>query len=268
MAPEPAGAAGDRVRAIGRKRLAPSSGPANSGLTLGAFQFVQRRAYRRRRVDRRTLPPGPPVARRSRSDWVVVSAPQGNARGWLGGHERSAPAAKVAFRGTCATPWLLVGVSGGQRRRCTRGCRHSAGCDRSRRRAPGGSGRRRRVARATRSSLPTTTSCCSRHRAGDRCGCRRCRSGPSAEPACPGAARPGVRRRDGRTRRVPGERAAAAKGSSDSLEHTPPVSPRPEVKERPEGAVDEARWVIELEIAHVALAEIERDPAAAAAVPA
>jgi hypothetical protein len=32
------------------------------------------------------------------------------------------------------------------------------------------------------------------------------------------------------------------------------------VKERPEGAVDEARRLIELEIAHVALAQIERDP--------
>jgi hypothetical protein len=31
------------------------------------------------------------------------------------------------------------------------------------------------------------------------------------------------------------------------------------VKERPEGAVDEARWLIEFEIAHVALAQIECD---------
>jgi len=60
--------------------------------------------------------------------------------------------------------------------------------------------------------------------------------------------------------RVPRELAAGAKGVSDALEHAPPVSPRREVKERPEGAVDEARWLIELEVTHVALAQIERDP--------
>jgi hypothetical protein len=32
------------------------------------------------------------------------------------------------------------------------------------------------------------------------------------------------------------------------------------VKKRPEGAVDEARRLIELETTHVALAQIERDP--------
>jgi hypothetical protein len=60
--------------------------------------------------------------------------------------------------------------------------------------------------------------------------------------------------------RVPGEPATAAERGGDSLEHAPPVCPRPQVKERTEGAVDEARWFIEFEIAHVALAQIESDP--------
>jgi len=69
-----------------------------------------------------------------------------------------------------------------------------------------------------------------------------------------------VQPREVKRERVPRELAPGPKGVSDTLEHAPPVSPRREVKKRPEGAVDEARGLIELEITHVALAQIEGDP--------
>jgi hypothetical protein len=59
---------------------------------------------------------------------------------------------------------------------------------------------------------------------------------------------------------VPGELPAGAQGAGDPLEHPPPVGPRREVQERPVGAVDEARGLGELQIAHVSLAQVERHP--------
>jgi hypothetical protein len=123
-------------------------------------------------------------------------------------------------------------VADGERRR-THGFGRSAGCGRNCRRAPRGRRRRCRVARATSSSSPTTTSWCHHRRAAGRCGCRRCRSGPSAGSARPGAAHPGVQPREVKRERVPRELAPGAKGVSNTLEHAPPVSPRREVKEAP-----------------------------------
>ena len=126
-APEPAGAAGDRVRAIGRKRLAPSSGPANSGLTLGAFQLCSAEAIHGvasiggpTRQARRSSAPG----RRP------VDPPPGNARGWLGEPRAfRCPPAPVdghrqrGRRAWASSTWATAAVT----RRAVGRCRNSFG---------------------------------------------------------------------------------------------------------------------------------------------
>ena len=59
--------------------------------------------------------------------------------------------------------------------------------------------------------------------------------------------------------RVPGEPAAGAERRGDALEDAAPVVPGGEVEERAVWAVDERRRLFELEVAHVALAELDVD---------
>ena len=59
--------------------------------------------------------------------------------------------------------------------------------------------------------------------------------------------------------RVPREAAARAKRRRDALEEPAPVSPGGEVEERAERAVDERRGLLQLELPHVALAELDVD---------
>jgi phenylalanyl-tRNA synthetase alpha chain len=59
--------------------------------------------------------------------------------------------------------------------------------------------------------------------------------------------------------RVPREAASAHEGCRDALEDTSPVAPRRQVEERPERAIDERRRLVQFEVAHVLLAQVELD---------
>ena len=58
---------------------------------------------------------------------------------------------------------------------------------------------------------------------------------------------------------VPGEAPAGPERSMDALEHAAPVGPRRQVEQRTEGDVDQAGRLVQLEVAHVLLAELELD---------
>src|SRR5437879_1128820 len=58
---------------------------------------------------------------------------------------------------------------------------------------------------------------------------------------------------------VPGEATIRLQRRCDPFEGAAAVGPRGQVQERAEGAVDQRRWLVEGEIAHVALAQVEVD---------
>ena len=59
---------------------------------------------------------------------------------------------------------------------------------------------------------------------------------------------------------VPGEAPARAERGVDPLEDAAPVGPGRQVAQRAEGAVHEPGRLVQLEVAHVALAELQLDP--------
>ena len=63
-----------------------------------------------------------------------------------------------------------------------------------------------------------------------------------------------------KSKRVPRKAAAATKTNSDALKRTTAIGPGMQMQECSKRAVDQSGWLLEVELAHVALTKVKFDP--------